>query len=508
MNRFSFFYGIAAALMFACAFGCKAPDKGYDLYIYIPADQDTIHFKAACAAYTAERGIRIRAVSASPGQDYIQALRAELNSKNKPVLFSVRGIYDLETLRAHGLTQDLSHAESSAFAELVSGISPELRLTLEGKTSYGIPATINGYGYIVNRGMLAALFGAGNEDAVFADIKTATYDEWTALVRAIDRWIRFPFATRVVLSGRIYTLVSVKTETAANLNGVFAVMGLEKRTYGDRLINAALDMAFSSTGDAYIAVGSIAFNSNNIDNAAAEDTAGLIRPALIDSVRMLDFETQYLAGEDGPVKRDEGFAVSANNEQVLRIFIEGKAVFLEQGTWAYGDIAEINAAAASQLEFLPVKMPFTNVNAGEGGGRTAEKYNRSIPVFVSAYYAVSALAAITEKKLACDFLVWLNTTGRKYLADDPDFIPHNAAAEASGSLGNSLLSYIKTDTIIVASSGTVFVFSSGDLSRKLMEEYLIKPVWTEEDYEAIADYAANVWLSRADGSDNHYIAEP
>jgi raffinose/stachyose/melibiose transport system substrate-binding protein len=192
---------------------------------------------------------------------------------------------------------------------------------------------------------------------------------------------------------------------------------------------------------------------------------------------MLDFETQFLAGMAGPVKRGEDFA--AGSDQDIRTFIEGRAVFLEQGTQVFRDIAEIDAGA--QLEFLPEKMPFRTMS----GPLPAGSYNRSIPVFVSSYYAVSSLAAVTDKKLAYDFLVWLNSSGRKYLAENPAFIPHDPESdpEASNSLAASLLRYIGTDDII---AGSLI-----ENSTTFMDKYMAMPVWTEADYSAIAEYVIN-----------------
>ncbi|GHV85734.1 hypothetical protein AGMMS50230_13420 [Spirochaetia bacterium] len=489
MKRFNEFLKVPvvfAALALLAFFGCKAPDKGYDLYIYNSKGENAQQFEAMCRAYSTAAGVRVKAFSIGSGQDHMETLRAEMNAKNKPTIFSIQGIKELVEWREGGFVQDLSQVQDSAFASLASNIAPSLRLTTDGSTSYGVPYNVEGYGYIVDRQMLAALFGADAVDALIADIKSASYDEWAALVQAIDRWIKTPSAARVTLSGKTYALLSSASGQAANLTGVFAVMGAEKWTYGDHFINVALNAVFTSPNDAF---------------TASDDKVRSGRAAFVDYAKALDLKTSYLAGKNGPAQRGQDFVSSSNfgYDQTVQIFADGKAVFFKQGNWAYGNIAGVNAAMAERLEFLPVKMPFNPADI-TAAGITVEKLNRSIPVFVPNYYAVNALASDAEKKLAYDFLVWLNTSaeGQKFLVNDFAFIPYNAdpaTTTVPNSLGNSIIGYMKTGDIIAAPYHGAPASWSGDVvGLKLMETYLTKAAWTEADYEAIADYAVNEWL--------------
>ncbi|MDR2471834.1 MAG: extracellular solute-binding protein, partial [Treponema sp.] len=406
---------LLAALGLVILAGCKAPDKGYDIYIYNSKGENAAQFDAMCKAYTAETGVRIKAFSIGSGQDHAETLRAEMNTKNKPTIFSIQGVKELVEWRDGGFVQDLSLVQDSAFAALAKGIAPSLRLTTDGGTSYGVPYNVEGYGYIVDRQMLASLFGPENVDPVLADIKNASWDEWAALILALDGWIKAPSARRVSLSGKTYGLLPAASGLAANLTGVFAVMGAEKWTYGDHFVNVAMNAAFSSANDAF---------------GAADDKVRAARPAFVDYARALDLKTSHLAGKNGPAQRGQDFVSSANYgyDQTVQIFAESKAVFFKQGNWAYGNIANVNKDMAERLEFLPVKMPFKAADITRTDGMTVDKLNRSIPVFVPNYYAVNALASEDEKKMAYDFLVWLNTSpaGQKFLVEDFAFIPYNA----------------------------------------------------------------------------------
>jgi raffinose/stachyose/melibiose transport system substrate-binding protein len=174
-------------------------------------------------------------------------------------------------------------------------------------------------------------------------------------------------------------------------------------------------------------------------------------------------------------------------------------VFFKQGNWAYGNIEGQNPAQAERLVFLPVKMPYKAADLVRSD-TSVEKLNRSIPVFVPNYYAVNALATDEEKKYAYDFLVWLNTspTGQRFVVEDFAFIPYNAdpaVTTVPNSLGNSIIGYIKAGDIIAAPYlGAPASWSSDTVGKYIMEQYMVKPVWTEADYSDIADYAIDQWL--------------
>jgi raffinose/stachyose/melibiose transport system substrate-binding protein len=290
-----------------------------------------------------------------------------------------------------------------------------------------------------------------------------------------------------MLNGHPYTLTPAKTGLAANLNGVFAVMGAEKWTYGDHFINVALNAAFSSANAAF---------------SATDDQIRGMRPAMVEYARALDLKTGHLAGLHGPAERGQDFVSPANfgYDQTVQIFADSKALFFKQGNWAYGNIANVNPAMAARLAFVPVKMPYAPQDIIRGDGASVEKLNRSIPVFVPNFYAVNDMVADKEKQEAYKFLVWLNTspTGQRFLVEDFAFIPYNAdpaATRVPNSLGNSIIDYMKDGDILAAPyHGAPATWSGEVVGLRIMETYLTRPVWTTQDYNDIADYAVQQWL--------------
>jgi raffinose/stachyose/melibiose transport system substrate-binding protein len=296
-------------------------------------------------------------------------------------------------------SQDFAAVENNpAFTKLASDIAPDLRLSLGGTTSYGIPYNVEGYGYIVDKKMLAELFGVSDPAGIIKDIKTATYAEWEGLVNAVDAWIKQPGAAPVTVGGKTHNLAAAKTELTGKLNGVIALMGSQRWTYGDHFINVPLNATFAAINDSL--------------NAKEADIRR-IRGPLVAYAKALDFKTSHLAGKNGPAQRGQDLVSEANfgYDQTVQIFAEGKALFFKQGNWAYNNIAVVDKEAAERLYFLPVKMPFTQSDI-TAPGMTVEKMERSIPVFVPNYYAVNARCAEDEKQKAYDFLVWMNTDPR------------------------------------------------------------------------------------------------
>ncbi|MDR0568036.1 MAG: ABC transporter substrate-binding protein [Spirochaetaceae bacterium] len=491
MKKTAYLLSVLAVLCIGCSkagsgsSAGKSADKGYDLYVFNAKGENAAQFEAMAQAFQGETGIRVKTFSIGAGADQSAPMLAEMNSKNPPAIYSIQGINNLAQWLEGGYVVDLSTAPDPDFAKLVADIAPNLRMSLGGNTSYGIPYNIEGYGFIADRQMLADIFGVPNPDEIIADIKTASYPEWEAFVTALDAWIQNPQSAAVTLSGKSHALAGAKQGLAANLTGVGVIMGSETWTYGGHYVNVALNAVFPSQSDAL--------------NPTPDQLRNLRNP-LIGYAKGLELKTRYLAGKNGKAQRGQDLVSPANfgYDQAVQIFAEGKAVFLKQGNWAYNNIANVNKAMAERLTFLPIKMPFTQSDIVSG--LTAEKINRSIPIFVPNYYAVNALSSEEEKQAAYKFLVWMNTskTGQKFIIEDMAFIPYNADPASTvvpNSLGNSIIAYMKDGDMLnglfLAVPGT---WPSDTLGKFVMERYLTKPEWSEADFAVIADYGVDQWL--------------
>ncbi len=457
----------------------------YDIYVFNTKGENADAMAALTQAYTAETGVKVKIFSLGAGTASGDALRAEMNSDNKPSIFSVMNGQELIEWQEGGFVMDFNNATVEEFKALADDIPQSMRLTSNGTDSYGVPYNVEGYGYIIDTQMASDLVGADKSEAFVADIKLSTYAEWEALVLALDTYINAGTAASVTVNGNAYDLAATKTGLAANLTGVFAMAGSQKWTYGDHFLNVAVNAGFASAREA---------------QNATEEQIDMMKGAFYAYAKGLDLKSSHAAAAAGAnVRGPEMISETTGSyDASVQLLADSKAVFLKQGNWVYGNIEKVNAELAQRITFIPVKLPLTadDIKAPE---MTVEKMAQSIPVFVPNYYAVNAKVSEEEQKMAQEFLVWMNTsdTGKKFITEDLAFIPYNAdpaTTTLGNSLGNSILEYIQAGNIISNPyAGTPTGYAGEYVGKFIMENYLTKETWTEDDYNAIADYCVQTW---------------
>lgn len=460
----------------------KMGDKEYDFYIFNTKGENADALQAAVDAYSSEAGQVVKVFSLGSGTDSAELLRAELSSSKMPTIFCCMNQVALTEFTEGGYAMNLAEASDTEFQQLVVDIPKNLLLT-DDNGSYGIPFNIEGYGYIVDTRMIAALFGEENVENFIEAYKDATYDEFAAMVRAITDYINNDTLSTIILNNQSFKLVD-KAGLTEKLVGVMSMAGSQTWTYGDHLVNIAIDGAFANAGLA--------------KNATAEELDAS-KPLFEAYAQVIDLNASNATISRGPELIN---TITSGYDASVQNFAEGKALFLKQGNWAYTNIVGFNEAIGDTLIFLPVKMPFTD-NMIQVEDMTAQYMNASIPVFVPNYYLINAKCEDSEKEAAEQFLVWLNTSeeGQKFVIEDMAFIPYNADPSkiSSGySLGDSIIEYVtEGKTLTNAYAGCPGRWSGDSLGTYIMENYLNKAEWPEDAYEDIADYAINSWKEMA-----------
>ena len=410
----------------------------YDFYIFNGKGEIADSLQAAVDAYSAEKGVKIKLFTLGSGVDSSEVLRTELNSEHKPTIFTVQDSQYLQEYLEGGFAMDVAEATNADFKALADSVPAANILTRDGSTNYGIPYTVEGYGYIVDTKMLASLFGEDNVDAWIDAYKTATYDEFVAMVDACDDFIKNGTADPVVLSGKSFDFQE-KDDLSGQLEGVFAVAGSEKWTYGDHLVNIAIDAVYPTALDAA--------------NTTAE---------------------QLEAGH-----------------KVFERYAELADVLTAHATTEIGDT----------LTFIPIKFGATDDEILSG--LTQEQMNTSIPVFVPMYWTIDAKCADEEKDKAEAFLAWLYTSdeGIDFVKNQMSMIPWNAdpnETSAGYSLGDSILSYMaEGKTITNAYAGAPAGWATNTLGLYMLENYVNKAEWPDNAYTDIADYLISSWEEAA-----------
>ena len=480
--------GVCLSFTALCLFGCgmmNMTSTDYDLYIFSGKGENASALTSAAKAFEEETGKKVKTFSLGSGTNSSDTLRAEMNSKNMPTIFSIVNIQELKEWEEGGFALDFNTVTDEKFKSFAEEIPENMRLTSDGKNSFGVPFNVEGYGYIVDTRMIEALFGTGTSESFLEDAKNATYEEFENLVKAVDAYIKNSTPATVSLNGKPYTFQSTKSELASKLTGVFAVAGSEKWTYGDHLVNVALNAVF-----------------DNSEQAASATDAQLsaLKGPLTAYAKALDFKTSYAASMSGPIKRGSEFINTTTNnyDAAVQVFAKSKALFLKQGNWAYTNIEKSDKDIVKTLDFIPIKLPLKDSDI-TSNVKTVSKFNRSIPVFVPNYYAINAKASDEQKKTAMDFLIWLNTSeaGQKFIVEDMAFVPYNADhhnVSTDNSLSNSIIRYMKSGDVLSNPYGGAPVGWTGDvLGLEIMEKYLTKENWTDADHTAIAEYGISKW---------------
>ena len=110
-------------------------------------------------------------------------------------------------------------------------------------------------------------------------------------------------------------------------------------------------------------------------------------------------------------------------------FVNGQAVFYQNGTWAYGDISSIGD---DNIGYLPIYIGVRDEKEGLSCG-------------TENYWAVNSQASEADQKATLDFLNWIVTSeeGTSALADDMGFVsPFKNAKNVSNVLCNIMNQYV------------------------------------------------------------------
>ena len=286
---------------------------------------------------------------------YEETLLAEMAKEEAPTLFQVNGPVGLANWKDY--CYDL--ADSDLFGELTS---KDFALT-EGDAVYGIAYVIESYGIIANKTLLQKAGYTVEDIKSFADLKKVAED-----ITAKSAELGFAAFTSAGMDGS--SDWRFKTHLA-NLPIYFEYqadkIGTTKEIKGTYLKN------YRDIWDLYI------------NNSTAEG--------------------KDLSAKTGDDSRNE--------------FLEGKAVFFQNGSWEYGSLSE--KYSDEELAMIPIYV-------GVG-----EEANQGLCTGTENYWCVNKEASEDDINATLDFLYWCVTSekGTKAMAEDMGFvIPFKKAVES------------------------------------------------------------------------------
>ena len=299
-------------------------------------------------------------------QDHHVPLKAKMQS-DPPVIFPLTGINDLydymETIDDLNDQNCISLCQSSVTQDV----------TVDGKI-YGIPITIEGYGYLVNTKM----FESAGVDVMSMYTFEGMKAGFTKLKQKID-------------SG------SLKSEFP-ELKAVFAMPAKETWVIGEHAIAPILQKDFANAKETFAAK-TIPFKGAELYK------------------QMIDFQVSFTDCSNNPSALTSVDYAAALNQG----FLMGKYAVIQQGNWIESLVKNQDPDMLDDIDMIPYNVP---------DGSTDGKF----VVGSSGYWAVNKNASEDQIALAKDFLNWLYTSdeGKYILTKDANFILPTGYAEVKG----------------------------------------------------------------------------
>ncbi|MCF2710631.1 ABC transporter substrate-binding protein [Schaalia hyovaginalis] len=351
----------AAALtsLAACSSGSNtaADDKGSVYYLSFKPEQDAI-WQEVAKAYTAETGVEVKVVTAASGT-YEQTLKSEIAKSDAPTLFQINGPIGLKNWKDY--TADLTNTD---FAKAL--LDPSMAVSEDGKV-YGVPYVVEGYGIIYNQKIMDAYFALDGAKAKSMDEIT---DFETLKAVADDMQAK---KDQLGIDG-VFASTSLKPGEDWRWQTHLADLPVYFE-YQDNKVDDMTDLTFSHNEE-----------FKNIFDLYLTDST--IDPKLASSKAVTDSMAEFALG---------------------------KAAMVQNGNWAYGQIAEVagNTVAAEDVKMLPIYT-----------GREGED-KQGLNIGTENFFSINSQASEADQKASIDFVNWLISSekGKKFMVEDLGFIP-------------------------------------------------------------------------------------
>ncbi len=464
-------------------------EKEYDISIYNINTDIEESFQKMCDEYTSRTGVIVKAVTVDlDDEENDGAMDKYMQSGSPPTIFTVSSMEELNKWRESGNVLDFSNATQTEFKELANNIPSHFRLSSNTVDNFGIPCTIEGFGYLVDPKMLSSLFGGDKYRAVLSDLKTCSYDEFESFVNAVKLYITSGQIYEFHLNDNSYTLLDKKSGLSENLNGVFSFSSDNTKYIGSYMANPALAAVFDSAAEANI--------------ASSEQLDTLMDP-LMRFAESLDLVTSSISGTTSTITKGIDLINNSSNttNQSIKNFVSNKSLFLLALNSSYDAIATFNLSMANRCSFIPIKVPIMEQDI-KNENITDKKINSSITVYAPSHYVINAKASEREQALAQDFFVWMLTSdlAYKYVVQEFKYIPYDTKESNStvdNAFSKSMIEYLSSGNVIPAVYyGTPSGWSETNLAKNIIDQYLPKSIWSYNDYQKISDYAIKAWKSK------------
>lgn len=352
--------------------------------------------------YSAATGKKVSAKLS--GSDFF----GEMKSKSAAI-YVVDTHSDLSDWHSGGLFTDFIN--DTDLSALTSKIPTGIQLHSAGIGSYGIPLVLEGYGYILDRGMFDDLFGAQNTENIINDLRSCSFTEFESFVTAVETYISSPSEAKIRIGENEYNFLPEKTGKANNLTGVFS-LSTEGTRATEHLLSTALGSRFRSRYDVM-----------NADENSVSGTKSVLNAFMT----VLDFQTSHIAGLEGTIGRgDEFTGGDYNYSTAIDLFTRGNALFYPGGTSDAEDFEKSSPGFSENLDIIPMKLPLSDEDI-TASGMSTEKLRSSIIIGSRYYLALNPAADENKSAAARDFINWIynDEKGKTAYSDAFGTVPFN-----------------------------------------------------------------------------------
>ena len=307
--------------------------------------------------YTAETGVPVKVVTAASGT-YESTLKAEITKSDAPTLFQINGPIGYQSWKDY--TMDLKDTE--LYKHLVN---KDLAIK-DGDGVFGIPYVVEGYGIIYNDALMQKYIATDG-----------------AKIKSVDEINNFAKLKEVAEDMQ-------SKKAVLGIDGAFACTSLkpgEDWRWQTHLANLPIFYEYKDAGVKDMAQVQFKYSDNykNIFDLYINNST--VEPNVLTGKSVTDSMAE--------------FALE-------------KAVFVQNGNWAWSQIAEVsgNKVLEENIKFLPL---YIGVDGEEKQG---------ICVGTENFFSINSQSTPENQQSTADFLQWLFTSdkGKEFVTKDLGFI--------------------------------------------------------------------------------------
>ena len=323
-------------------------------------------YKRIAAKYKEEKGVDVKVVTAA-SNTYETTLKSEIAKKDAPTIFQINGPVGYEAWKNYCL--DLSDTKLYSFLT-------DKSLAVKNEDGvFGIPYVVEGYGIIYNNAIMEKYFALDDKavDITKAD-EIRSFDTLKAVVEDMT-----------------------KHKAQLGIDGVFTSTSMgtgEQWRWTTHLASVPMYYEMADNSDESTILS--ALNAKDVTFDYSENFKNLFDLYLNNSTT------------------EKGLLSGKSVENSMAEFALGKAAMVQNGNWAWKQIAEVkgNTVKSEDVKYLPL---YTGIKGEE---------NQGLCIGTENYLAINKNAPETDRKASIEFLEWLfsSETGKKFVKDELDFI--------------------------------------------------------------------------------------